>query len=126
VNAAFVVVFSAGQQALAAARQARQDAGTETSRARQGETDARAETERARADACRERDALREYHKAQLTAARELTAAERARAERAETQLEAERTDRRTLTSHLTSTGSDNSHPGQIPDETGTRTGRKD
>ena len=81
--------------------------------------------ERTRADACRERDALREYHKAQLTAARELTAAERARAERAEAQLEAERTDRRTLTSHLTSPGSGNGHPGKIT-ETGTRTGRKD
>jgi hypothetical protein len=97
--------------ALAAARQARQAADTETSRARQAETDARAETDRVRADSARERDTLREYHKAQLAAAHDLTAAERTRAERAEAQLEAERTDRRTLTSHLTTPASDNGHP---------------
>ena len=51
-------------------------------------------------------------HQAQLAAAHALTQAERARAERAEAQLETERADRRTLTSHLTSTTSDN---GQQP-----------
>lgn len=99
--------------AIAAARDARHTAETETSRARQAEADARAETVRVRDDAARERDALREHHQAQLAAAHELTAAERARAERAETQLEAERTDRRSLTSHLTSPASDNGHPSQ-------------
>jgi hypothetical protein len=108
-------------EALAAARDARQSADTETSRARQAETDARAETERVRADAAREREALREYHKAQLAAARELAAAERARAERAETQLEAERADRRTLTSHLTTAASSNGRPqpADTPDHPG-------
>ena len=88
--------------ALQAAGQARHAAETEISRARQGETDARAETDRVRADAARERDVLREYHKAQLAAAHELTAAERARAERAEQLLETERADRRHLTTALT------------------------
>ncbi|HTQ92441.1 MAG TPA: hypothetical protein VMK84_23410 [Streptosporangiaceae bacterium] len=97
--------------ALAAARDARHAAGTETSRARQAEKDARTETGRVRDDAARERGNLREHHQAQLEAAHELTAAERARAERAEAQLEAERADRRTLTSHLTSPASDNGHP---------------
>jgi hypothetical protein len=69
--------------ALAAARQARHDAGTETTRARQAETDARAETASVRDDAARERDTLREQYQAQLAAASALTAAERARAERA-------------------------------------------
>ena len=70
------------------------------------------ETTQARADAARERDALGESCQAQLAAAHALTHAERARAERAEAQLETERADRRTLTSHLTSTTSDN---GQQP-----------
>ncbi|HEX6523033.1 MAG TPA: hypothetical protein VF070_23985 [Streptosporangiaceae bacterium] len=95
--------------ALATARQARVDAATEITRARQAETDARAETARVRDDAGRERDALREHCQAQLQAERALTAAERARAERAEAQLETERTDRRTLTTHLTAAG-DNGH----------------
>jgi hypothetical protein len=70
----------------------------------------------ARADAARERDGLRDSCQAQLAAAHALTQAERERAERAETQLETERTDRRTLTSHLTSTASDNSpQPGPQP-----------
>ena len=84
----------------------------EISRARQAERDARAETIQARTDAARERDALGESCQAQLAAAHALTQAERARAERAEEQLETERADRRTLTSHLTSTTSDN---GQQP-----------
>src|SRR6266567_3569089 len=107
--------------ALAAARDARQAAGTEVSRARQAEADARAEAGRGRDDASRERENLREHHQAQLAAAHELTAAERARAERAEAQLEAERADRRTLTSHLTSPASDNGsqQPAGIPDRRG-------
>ena len=77
-------------------------ADAEIARARQAETDARAETDRARADAARERDTLREQHQAQLDAVAALTAAERARAERAEQLLEAERADRRHLTTALT------------------------
>src|SRR6266568_2933649 len=93
--------------ALAAARDARQAAGTEVSRARQAEADARAEAGRGRDDASRERENLREHHQAQLAAAHELTAAERA--------------DRRTLTSHLTSPASDNGsqQPAGIPDRRG-------
>jgi chromosome segregation ATPase len=83
--------------AIEAARRA--DA--EISRARQAEADARAETGRVRADAARERDTLREQHQDQLEAVTALTSAERARAERAEAQLEAERADRRHLTSAL-------------------------
>jgi hypothetical protein len=94
--------------ALAAARDARHAADTEISRARQAEADARAETGRVRADAARERDALTASCQAQLAAAQALTDAERGRAERAETQLETERADRRTLTSHLTATTSGN------------------
>jgi hypothetical protein len=96
--------------ALAAAHHA--DA--EISRARQAETDARAETDQVRADAARERDTLREQYQAQLAAASALTAAERARAERAETQLESERADRRHLTSQLTATPAATSN-GQPP-----------
>jgi len=107
--------------ALAAARDARHAAGTETSRARQAEADARAETGRVRDDAARERENLREHHQAQLAAAHELTAAERARAERAEAQLETERADRRSLTSHLTSPASHNGH--QQPAGTSDRPG---
>jgi hypothetical protein len=98
--------------AVAAARDARHAADAEISRARQAEADARAETGRVRADAARERDTLHEHHQAELAAARALTGAERARAERAETQLDTERADRRTLTSHLTATTSSN---GQEP-----------
>src|SRR6266702_4606305 len=97
---------------VTAASQARHAADTEISRARQAETDARDLAAQLRADAARERDALGEHHQAQLAAAHALTQAERARAERAEEQLETERADRRTLTSHLTSTTSDN---GQQP-----------
>jgi chemotaxis protein histidine kinase CheA len=92
--------------ALQAARDAAHHADTETSRARQAETDARAETARVRADAARERDTLRENHQARLTAASALTAAERARAERAERQLDTERAEHR----HLTAPGN-----GQLP-----------
>src|SRR6266536_5594325 len=92
--------------AIGAARRA--DA--ETGRARQGEADARAETDRVRADAARERDTLREQHQAQLDAVTALTAAERTRAERAEAQLEAERADRRQLTTQLTAVPSGNGH----------------
>jgi hypothetical protein len=69
----------------------------EALRARQGESDAQAEASRVREDAAREREALREQHQAQLRAVAELTAAERARAERAEEILAAERDDRRYL-----------------------------
>ena len=89
-------------EAIQAARRAE----TEASRARQAETDARAETDRVRADAARERDALGHQHQAQLEAVAALTAAERARAERAEQLLEAERADRRHLTSALTAPAS--------------------
>ncbi len=102
--------------ALAAAAPARHGADTEISRARQAETDARNETSAARTDAARERDALRDSCQAQLAAAHALTQAERERAERAEAQLETERADRRTLTSHITSTASGNSPlPGPQP-----------
>jgi hypothetical protein len=53
-----------------------------------------------------QRDALRESCNAQIEAQRALTDAERARAERAEAQLEAERADRRQLTTRITSNGS--------------------
>ena len=89
-------------EAIQAARRAE----TEASRARQAETDARAETDRVRADAARERDALGHQHQAQLEAVAALTADERARAERAEQLLEAERADRRYLTSALTAPAS--------------------
>ena len=82
------------------AAEAARRADAETSRARQAETDARAETDRVRADAGRERGTLREQHQAQLDAITALTAAERARAERAEQLLDAERADRRHLTSN--------------------------
>ncbi len=98
--------------ALQAARDAAHRADTETSRARQAETDARAETTHVRADAARERETLRENHQAQLTAASALTAAERARAERAEQQLDTERAERRHLTAPGTATS--NGHaPGK-------------
>jgi len=61
-------------------------------------------------DAARERDTLREQHQAQLGAVTALTAAERARAERAEQQLDAERADRRHLTTALTPPGN-----GKLP-----------
>jgi trimeric autotransporter adhesin len=76
--------------ATEAARQARHQADTEISRARQAEADARAETGHVRADAARERDAFREHYQAQALAAETLTAAERARADRAEHQLDTE------------------------------------
>jgi len=91
------------REQAADARDTRTAADAEISRARQAATDARAETQRARDDAARERDALRDSYNAQLDAQRALTGAERARAERAEAQLETERADRRQLTSHLTS-----------------------
>jgi len=103
--------------ALAAARDARTAAETETARARQAEADARDETRRVRDDAARERDALRESHNAQLEAQRALTDAERGRAERAEAQLETERADRRQLTSHITSNG----HKPPAPARSGAR-----
>ena len=99
--------------ALAAARDARTAAETETARARQAEADARDETRRARDDAAREREALRDGHNAQLEAQRALTDAERARAERAEAQLETERAERRQLTSHITANGSQDHPPAQ-------------
>lgn len=86
----------------AAARESTRSAQTEITRARQAETDARAETGRVRDDAARERDALEAHHQAQINAARALTDAERARAERAEAHLDTERADRRHLTSQLT------------------------
>ena len=88
------------------ATQAARRADADAARARQAEADARAETGRVRADATRERGTLREQHQAQLDAVAALTAAERGRAERAEQLLEAERTDRRHLTSALTAPAS--------------------
>ena len=93
--------------ALAAAHDAQHNADTEISRARQAEADARAETAHVRDDAARERDTLQAHHQAQLDAAHALTDAERARAERAEAQLDGERADRRHLTSKLTSPAPD-------------------
>ena len=83
------------------AAEAARRADAEILRARQAEADARAETDRVRADAARERGTLREQHQAQLDAVDALTAAERARAERAEQLLDTERADRRHLTSAL-------------------------
>ena len=80
----------------------------EAVRARQAEHSARNQTENLRADADRERGALREQHQAQLDAVIALITAERARAERAEAQLDAERADRRHLTSALTATANAN------------------
>src|SRR5271165_4061975 len=71
----------------------------------QAEASARDETSRVRDDAARERDALSAHHRAQLAAASTLTAAEQARAQRAEQQLEIERADRRQLTGHITANG---------------------
>ncbi len=76
--------------ATEAARHAQHTADTEISRARQAEADARAETGHVRADAARERDAFREHYQAQARAAETLTTAERARADRAEHQLDTE------------------------------------
>ena len=97
------------------AAEATRRADAEISRARQAETDARAETDRIRADAARERDTLREQHQAQLDAVAALTAAERGRAERAEHQLDAERADRRHLTSALTAPASPANDNGKLP-----------
>jgi hypothetical protein len=88
--------------------------------ARQAEEDARAETKRVRDDAAREREALRDSCGAQLDAQRALTDAERARAERAETELATERADRRKLTSHIT----DNSDHGSTASRRGKSGGR--
>lgn len=90
-------------EAFTQARETRSAADGEIARGRQGETDARAETQRVREDAAREREALRDSHVAQLEAQCALTDAERARAARAEAQLEAERADRRQLTTHIAS-----------------------
>jgi len=95
--------------ALEAARRAE----AEAVRARQAEADARAETDRARADAARERDTVREQHQAQLDAVAALTAAERARAERA---------DRRHLTTALTAPASGN---GKLPRATAAQAGQQ-
>jgi hypothetical protein len=94
------------------AAEAARRADAEAVRARQAEASAGAETDRARADAARERDALREQHQAQLDAVAALTAAERARAERAEQLLETERADRRHLTTALTAPANGN---GKLP-----------
>ncbi|HUZ22758.1 MAG TPA: hypothetical protein VMV07_03235 [Streptosporangiaceae bacterium] len=96
--------------ATEAARQAQHTAGTEISRARQAEADARAETGHVRADAARERDAFREHYQAQARTAETLTAAERARADRAEHQLDTELAGFRAL-----ATG----HPGTTPPQGG-------
>ena len=71
---------------------------------------------RVRADAARERDTLREQHHAQLDAVAALTAAERARAERAEQLPDTERADRRHLTTALTPDGNGN---GKLPPAAG-------
>ena len=92
--------------AITAARSDTAAAAAETARARQAEADARAEASRVRDDAARERDALTASHAAQIQAQQTLTGAERDRAERAEAQLETERTDRRQLTSHLAASAS--------------------
>jgi chromosome segregation ATPase len=106
--------------AIEAARRA--DA--ETVRARQAEADARAETEHVRADAARERDTLGNQHQAQLDAVAALTAAERTRAERAEQLLEAERADRRHLTSALTTPASPSNANGKLPRAAGGKAGQ--
>src|SRR6266567_2674424 len=108
IRQAAVLIRAARQQAagLDPARVRAQVAEAEAARAPQAKTDARAETDRGRADAARERDALGNQHQAQMEAVAALTAAERARAERAEQLLEAERADRRHLTSALTAPAS--------------------
>src|SRR6266851_1561777 len=100
-QAAAAAARQATEAAEAALEQARRDAAAQIAAAQaeaagqataaQAEADARAETDRVRADAARERGTLREQHQAQLDAVAALTEAERARAERAEAQLEAER-----------------------------------
>jgi hypothetical protein len=105
--------------AAAAARETTRNAETEITRARQAEADARAETSRVRDDAARERDAFHAHHQAQLDTGRALTDAERARAERAEAQLDTERADRRHLTSQLTPPAT---HTGNGQATTGKRT----
>src|SRR5216684_5940751 len=109
-QAAAAAARQATEAAEAALEQARRDAAAQIAAAQAeaagqataARADARAETDRVRADAARERGTLREQHQAQLDAVAALTEAERARAERAEAQLEAERADRRHLTSALT------------------------
>lgn len=59
----------------------------------------------------RERDALRAAGEAQVEAQRALTEAERARAERAEAALEAERVDRRQLITQVTGSGDGRKKP---------------
>ena len=105
------------------AAEAARRADAETIRARQAETDARAEANRVRADAGRERGTLREQHQAQLDAITALTAAERARAERAEQLLDAERADRRHLTTTLTAPASSNGN-GKLPRAAGGKDGQ--
>ncbi len=101
------------------ARQAQNTADTEISRARQAEADARAETGHVRADAARERDAFREHYQAQARAAETLTAAESARADRAEHQLDTELAAFRALATghaqHKTTTGHPSSHDAPEP-----------
>ena len=75
----------------------------------------------------RERGTLREQHQAQLDAITALTAAERARAERAEQLLDAERADRRHLTTALTAPASSNGSgngSGKLPRAAGGKDGQ--
>src|SRR6266851_5005905 len=111
-QAAAAAARQATEAAEAALEQARRDAAAQIAAA---QAEARAETDRVRADAARERGTLREQHQAQLDAVAALTEAERARAERAEAQLEAERADRRHLTSALTAPASPASGNGKLP-----------
>ncbi len=110
--------------ATEAARQAQHQADTEISRARQAEADARAETGHIRADATRERDAFREHYHAQALAAETLTAAERARADRAEHQLDTELATFRALATRHAQHTTTTAHPGS-PDDPGPPPRRK-
>jgi len=88
----------AAATAIEEAKGIQQHASAEAARARQAETDARAEIERTRTDAARERDTLTAGYHAQLNAAGQIIAAQRARAERAEHQVDTERAQNRLST----------------------------
>jgi hypothetical protein len=97
--------------AIKEAKDIQQRADTEVARARQAETDARAEIEHTRADAARERDTLTASHHAQLNAAEKLIAAQHARAERAEHQIDSERTQNRLSTTPRPDPATSDTHP---------------
>src|SRR6266851_2642779 len=123
-QAAAAAARQATEAAEAALEQARRDAAAQIAAA-QAEAAGQATAARAEAARCaRERDDATQAARradAEVARARQadavaaLTEAERARAERAEAQLEAERADRRHLTSALTAPASPASGNGKLP-----------